>query len=79
MNLASHHGMLLIPYVEDTLPPNNKSLVLVSNILAKTKYYVTTKIIIIVMIYEILIPLFLYSFFENSIARGVDLNPRHLH
>ena len=62
MNLASHHEMPLIPYVEDTLPPNNKSLVLVSNLLAKTKYYVTTKIIIIVMIYEILIPFFCVLF-----------------
>ena len=43
MILASHHEMLLIPYVEDTLSPNNKSLVLMSNILAKTKYYITAK------------------------------------
>lgn len=35
--------MLLIPYVEDTLPPNNVSLVLMSNILANTIYYITTK------------------------------------
>ena len=81
MNLASHHGMLLIPYVEDTLPPNNKSLVLVSNILAKTKYYITTKKQTCLRFqnnknnnnsYDLwnINTLFLCSFFENSIARG---------
>ena len=79
MNLASHHEMLLIPYVEDTLSPNNKSLVLVSNILAKTKYYITAKKTCLRFqnnnnnnnSYEILLPLFFsFSFLENSIARG---------
>ena len=83
MNLASHHEMLLIPYVEDTLSPNNKSLVLVSNILAKTKYYITAKKTCLRFqnnnnnnnSYEILLPFFFFFFFSwefNSYGGGFE-------
>jgi hypothetical protein len=41
--LASHHEMLLIPYAEEMLPSNNKSFAFMTNILAKTIHYRTTK------------------------------------